>query len=572
MPTFLPLDIYPISTIKTAAKGTLIIGISAVGVVEITPAEASPLETIPPNAISELDAAAAASTTSAASTTIIPESSPLDITWSTDAIAETAGEPASAAIAADSTDSIASPSAAAPSEIEFSPTPDGGNDISTSAQDLVFETPSTAPETTPEGTPQTAPDDTYLIQPRRAEDDQVNPLTTTVLLNDVPIDHLTDWDAIASERFSRTIDSNPSGSGTVALSSRVLESLTRDNVYTVDQRGSYLQLRTLPHERIVTTTRRVPQTMLGMELQMSLTGACILPDSASQSSADQCTYTPGLVTSRNSIDPDFFVPTRVRQPSSVGDVVTLESLAAIRQPGFQRGANGQEIGVDLYFPNLGTFPGNDSDTETDIDRKEDINDTVSGTFSRVRQVVRANDTEAVLGRTIRGMSMLADDGNRIANTAVQAIAQALPEYMPQIEGSDSPANTNINRNLFLAANNTRLPSSSLTVYSVGRGRARSLTPEVTDLNQVPAARYNSLWLGLSPVIDRSIGTGNLRFEPRGDQRTIASGGGEGGGDANVDLLSVVNDDIFTNANLQDSYAQIYLDIFAQDIDNVTEQV
>lgn len=106
-----------------------------------------------------------------------------------------------------------------------------------------------------------------------------------------------------------------------------------------------------------------------------------------------------------------------------------------------------------------------------LDREEEIGYTIAATLSRVRQVVKANDTEAVLGRTIRGFTLFFDDENSEVNTAIQAGAQFLPDVIPDLKGSENPANTTINRNLFLAANNTRLPRSSFTIYSAGIGRA-----------------------------------------------------------------------------------------------------
>lgn len=39
--------------------------------------------------------------------------------------------------------------------------------------------------------------------------------------------------------------------------------------------------------------------------------------------------------------------------SNVGDIVTPESLEFMKLPGFQRGANDQELGIDFFFPNPG---------------------------------------------------------------------------------------------------------------------------------------------------------------------------------------------------------------------------
>jgi hypothetical protein len=460
---------------------------------------------------------------------------------------------------------------------------------STNAADLKITSPTLTPDPTPthpplDGEPNNLPvpssdptetettptsDPNYINSPRIAPQEQINPSTTTIPLNDTPITHLTEWELSVGKIFADTQESDFTFNTTIKVDSQVIESLSRTNIYTVDQKGRYFQLRTVPRQRTVTTTTTEPQTMIGLELQMSLTGACILPNSPR---GEQCTYTPGLVIDRDSIDPQFFVPTRVFQTSQVGEVVTPESLAVMQLPGFQRGANGQELGVDLYFPNLGTFPGNNNGDETEIEREEDIDYTITGTFSQVRQIVKANDTEAALGRTIRGITMFSFDDNRLVNTTLQLGALVLPDVIPDLDGSTNPANRNINRNLFLAANNTRLPASSFTIYSAGIGRAESLTPDITELSQIPTANYNSIWLGLSPVIDRTFSTGELFYQATSAPRSIARAGAEGGADTDIELVSAVNNNTFSTANLQDFYAQIYLDFFNTDVNYISESI
>ncbi|WRH66347.1 MAG: hypothetical protein RSE13_22570 [Planktothrix sp. GU0601_MAG3] len=309
--------------------------------------------------------------------------------------------------------------------------------------------------------------------------------------------------------------------------------------------------------------------MNGLEIQMSLSGACIFPGTNSN---QQCTYMPGLVVDRNSIDPKFFVPTRVFQTSQVGEVVKPETLAFMELPSFQGGTSSQPIGVDLYFPNTGAFAGNSQSQETDFQRQEEINYTLAGTFSRVRQVIKANDTEAVLGRTIRGFTIFVDGKNPWVNTAIQAGVQLLPDVIPDLEGGENPANPNINRNLFLAANNTRLPSSSFTIYSAGLGRAESLTPNITSLSQIPRASYHSLWFGLSPVIQRNYEDSEIFYQATSPQFTLANAGAEGGGNSNVDLVSAVNQDTYSTANLQNFYTQVYLNFLQQNVNLVRENV
>jgi hypothetical protein len=236
---------------------------------------------------------------------------------------------------------------------EFSPT------LPTEPQvaQLIAETQSSSPPLS--SSPSTSPSSNaqssqYLIAPHPAPKERVNPYTTTFILNDMPVSHLSEWEVTAGYDFGDQRTNNPSLTGLVKLDGKITESLTRNNVYTVDQRGVYLQLSTVRKSREVTTDRIEPQTLLGLREQLSFSATCTLEGSDPN---DQCTYTPGLYTDPNSIDPDLLVPTRIVQTSNVGDVVTPESLAAIQQPGFQRGANGQEIGIDLYFPNAGGTAG-----------------------------------------------------------------------------------------------------------------------------------------------------------------------------------------------------------------------
>jgi hypothetical protein len=430
--------------------------------------------------------------------------------------------------------------------------------VSSPATKLIQPVPSTQPIQ-----PQSNAD--YIVPPHEAAKAKLNPFTTTFILNGTPISHLTNWELGTGYEFSDAQKDTFTQTGVVAIASQVKESLSRKNVYTVDQTGSYLQLRSVRQSRTVSVARREPQTLTGLKIQLSLTGSCIFPGSDSN---DQCTYTPGLVTDNTSINPDFLVPTRVLQPSDVGDIVTPESLAVIRLPGFQRGANGQEIGVDLNFPNAGARPGNSQSTQTSVSRTEDVDNAPAATFSRVHQIVKANHKKAVIGRTVHGISVILDDKNTVLNSSLQLAAQLLPDVEPHLEGSTEAINPNVNKNLFLAANNTRIPENSLTIYQAGIGSANSLTASTTKLSNIPAATFNSVWLGLSPVTERSYST-DVRYETTGPQVALASSGGEGGIDSNTKFTSIVNTERFSTSQLQDFYTQIYLSFYNQNANFVT---
>lgn len=187
----------------------------------------------------------------------------------------------------------------------------------------------------------------------------------------------------------------------------------------------------------------------------------------------------------------------------------------------------------------------------------------------MRQILKANDTESVLGRTIRGTGVIIGDDNTLLNGAVSLAAELLPDANPDLEGGTNPVNTNINRHLFEAANNARIPPNSWTVYQGGIGKAKhaEINPE-GEIN-IPSASYNSLWLGLSPVTKRDRAA-TIQYQELGPERIVASAGGEGGANDNVSFVSNGNGEEINSANLQDFYTQIYLTFLNRDVNFITK--
>ncbi|MGM3308979.1 hypothetical protein ACSQ6I_23865 [Anabaena sp. WFMT] len=412
-------------------------------------------------------------------------------------------------------------------------------------------------ETTPQA------EEEYIIHPRTANDQKIHPRTTTIPLNGTFINHLTARQFNVGSSFGNTQNTIFDVNGLVKLGGQVQENMTKDNIFTVDQTGEYLQLQTVRRSREITVNFQEPLTVLGTHLQFSMTGSCILPGSH----PDQvCTYIPGLKSA--DINPDTLMPRRIFQTSKFGDVVEPETVLALRQPGFQSGANGQEIGINLYMPNTGSFAGNSTGDQLSITRREEIDNTPVATYSRVRQIVKANDREAVVGRTIRGFSFILDDENTLLNTALQLGYILLPDIVPNISSSENKVNSNVNNNLFLAANNVRLPANSFTAYHGGIGRAQSVPPKAENLRQVPAATFNGIWLGASPVIKRRSDI-TTRFEQTGTQTVLSSGGGEGGYGSNVSFVANINNQVVSTLDLQDFHTQVYVTILNQEVNNVT---
>lgn len=405
-------------------------------------------------------------------------------------------------------------------------------------------------------------DPDYIIPPRLAAKNKIRPLTTTIPLNNTQINHMTERQFVVGTSFGDSQNITFDVSGLIKLNGQVQENLTRNNIFTVNQTGEYIQLQTVRKSREVTLSLQETQTILGTNLQLSLTASCIFPDTNRE---DVCTYTPGLTSA--DINPNTLIPSRIFQTSNVGDVVSPSSLAAIQQPGFQTGAEGQEIGVNLLLPNTGVISGNSNRDTLSIIRREKIKNTPAVFYSGVRQIVRANDSEAVIGRTVRGFGLILNDDNTLLNTVLQLGAIVLPDAIPSIAGSDKPVNSNVNNNLFFAANNTRLPANSFTSYYAGIGSAKSLPRGTTSLNQVPIASFHGIWLGASPVVKRSNNT-SAGFLQIGPQTIIGEGSGEGGFDSNVSFFSNINGEVFSTRNLQNFYTQVYVSIFSQDANYV----
>ncbi|WP_017655153.1 hypothetical protein [Fortiea contorta] len=410
--------------------------------------------------------------------------------------------------------------------------------------------------------PKTKPENTeYITAPRIIPKNKLNTFLTTIPINGRNINHLTNRDVILTNSFgdaqNRVFDVN----AIFRLSDQVEESLTKKNIFTLRQIGSYIQLQTVNTKKKITVNIQEPRTLLGTQIQLSLVGSCIFPGTNPDK---QCTFTPGVVTNRNAIDQDTLLPKEIFQPSQLANIVTPESLAAIKEPGFQQGANGQEVGINLFFPNSGYTFGNLQADKVSIRRTENLENTPVGIYSTVNQVIKANDQEAVIGRTVRSLTVMANDDNRLLNSAAQLASLFLPDANPKLADSSKPVNQNINKNLIFAANNVWTPPNSLMFYHAGIGRAKTPPPQ----ENTPASTFNSIWIGTSPISKYSRYSKSY-YQILSPQRIVSASGAEGGANSNVSLLSLVNNQSFSTATLKDYYAQIYLTISNQDVNYIT---
>ncbi|MGL5794556.1 MAG: hypothetical protein ACRC06_09140, partial [Waterburya sp.] len=190
-----------------------------------------------------------------------------------------------------------------------------------------------------------------------------------------------------------------------------------------------------------------------------------------------------------------------------------------------------------------------------------------GNLSRIRQVVKANAQEAVIGRTVKGVPLIidSDETRAVLNSALASSSFLLPDAVPDLAGSKQKFNPNVNQNLFFAANNTRLPSDSFTIYHWGLGKAKSINSQDSNARQIPPGYFNGFWLGFSPVVKRRSHNTSY-YQPRGEITILADTGGEGGADSDVQLVSIVNEEEFSSTTLQNIYTQIYLKFFTQEAD------
>lgn len=414
-------------------------------------------------------------------------------------------------------------------------------------------------------------DPNYIIPPQIIPNERLSVATTMLPLNGDIINHVKKWEFSNSYTFGDNRSDNFDFRAIYRVTGEVEQSLTRDNIFTSDQRGSYLQLQTVRQNREVKLTTTAPETLQGLIIQQTFTGQCLNQVSGVTDPNAQCAFVPALVTDHNSIEPQFFFPTRINQFGAIGDVISPASLAILSQPGFQNvGANGQVVGLDLYFPNTGSTPGNTASDRTQIQRQETYNSTFILGYSRIRQILKANSDRAVLGRTVRGFGIVIDNDNILLNSAVALSTELLPDAIPKLESSVNPVNTNLNRNLFSAANNTWIPVNSFTFYHAGIARANTAKAASTEEQTLPNANFNSFWIGMSPVTERSI-TNNFYYQPTGPERILVTTGGEGGGNQNVDFVSQGNEKIYDSASILNSYSQIYLTFLNRNVNSINIQ-
>lgn len=413
----------------------------------------------------------------------------------------------------------------------------------------------------------------YIIQPYAIEKEKLSERATKTALNSHVFDHTTEGQVDVGVIYGDNIEvgmiygdhrkENISLNFLYTVISEVEQSLSDDQVFTSDYRGKYLQFKTATKNHEITLTETSPQTMMGMSLQMSFTGSCSVLDPNADPDR-QCSYIPSLITDRNSIDPKYFVPTRIEQKGNIGDEISEKSLAILTRPRFQScGADGQYIGFDLYLHNIGAIPGNSISDTSSVERKEKIENTAFTGYSRIRKIIKSNYAKSVMGVTVHGFGEVWDGDNIEINMPLAVGAQVLPDVIPSLVGSDKKADTNINNNLFNAANNTSLPDNSWTIYQAGLSASDHVAVQ-DGVAILPTPYFNTLWFGLSPVRETSSSY-RFYYDPVGQERVLTYVGGEGWASADISFLSATNHQIVNSQTLDEFYIQAYLGIYARDV-------
>jgi hypothetical protein len=433
------------------------------------------------------------------------------------------------------------------------------SDPMSSLKTALFIVPNSTPDRTPVLLPNAQPipnpikDPRYQIAPRTVDLAKLNPALTQIVVNDVPLTHRSQFEVTGGTDIGDRSTTNPLLNATRLDSLEAQESVSNNRIYRTEYRSNYSQLRTVRQQRNIITTIRTPETVFGFRQQISFVGDCINGIVSPTGVKEICTYVPGLKTDESSIDPKTLIPSRIFPTSQFGDVVTPASLLAIKAPGFQGGANGQLLGLDLYFPRVGAEVGNSQSKAPSYDRFESTTTVPTISFGRIHQVILANGRETAIARTVRGTNYVLNDRNTSWMAGIQAATELLPNVEPFLTSGKRGGSIEVDRSLLVAANNNRIPENSFTAYYGGIGSG--FTP--TD-SRASTSNYRGIWLGFSPVVDRQISSSGDSFQAISGERVTLSSGGEGGIETGASVTALLNQNNFNSSAVSNAYVQTYL--------------
>jgi hypothetical protein len=404
--------------------------------------------------------------------------------------------------------------------------------------------------------PASTRDPRYLIAPKVLNPQVVDPFSTQFILNGNKVSHFTSTVATAGYETGNFRTSDLSFDIYKLIGAKNVQSVTADRVVRVNSQVESVGVRSVAQNQDIAVSVSKPQTLLGFRQQISLQGDCL------DGSGRICTYLPGIKIDDSVIDRNKLQPTGVQITSQFGDVLSPASIAAIREPGFQGGADGANYGIDFYVPAVGLIdPPPGTPITLTGERQEKISTGIAVNSTRMNQNFATNGKESTLGRTIRSLNYINGDRNQVVNAAVNLLGQVLPEFQPSIAPGEPGARIVVNPNLYRAANSVRIPDSSLTVYQAGTGYAvsRGSDPKIP-----PEASHLALWVGLSPVVEREFER-DYRYITLREPRIVTSGGGEGG---TIPIDVNLNGFGFNSGGLQNAYGQGYVTVYNRDVARV----
>jgi hypothetical protein len=423
-----------------------------------------------------------------------------------------------------------------------------------------------APNNTPAVSSPNAPmaptvrDPQYIITPRELAPTSVDPFSTQFILNGDKISHYTPTIVKAGYESGNFRNQDFNFSAYRVISANNIQSVTNDVVLRVNSNIEAVGIRSVESENDITVAIAKQQTLLGARQQISLDGDC------QDNSGRICTYLPGITIDDSVIDPRKLQPTGVKITSQFDDVISPASVAAIREPGFQGGAKGENFGIDIYVPAIGLVdtPWSANPALTGS-RQEKIKSNVAVNYTRMSQNLATNGVESGLGRTIRSINYIHNDRNQLLNAGVLALGQILPGFQPSVAAGKPGTKIVVNPNLYRAANAVRIPERAQTVYQSGTGYApsRGENPRIP-----PGAIYQALWVGLSPVVEREF-INDYYYVTRSQPQIVTSSGGEGGSlPVDVNLNNVG----FNTGGVQNAYGQGYVTVYNRNVDRYDVQI
>ncbi|WP_295614579.1 hypothetical protein [Chamaesiphon sp. GL140_3_metabinner_50] len=415
--------------------------------------------------------------------------------------------------------------------------------------------PSTNTPTSPTN-PAAVKDSRFIIEPKVLDPRVVDPFSTQFIINGNRISHFTNTAIVTGFETGNFRNTDLSFNIFKLIGAKNVQSVTTDRVVRVSTEMESTGISTVAQYQEINVSVAKDQTLLGVRQQISLIGNCL------DGSGGECTYIPGITIGESDLDRKL-QPRVITVTSQFGDRVSAASSAAIREPGFQGGANGQNFGIDLTIPAIGLVnpPEGSPPQVLTGERQENFKTGLAVNYTRMQQNFATNGKESTLERTVRSLNYINGDRNQLVNALTNAIGQILPSFSRSIAPGEPGARIVVNPNLYQVASAIRIPDNSLTVYQAGTGYAASFGK---DPKVPPGASHQALWVGMSPVVEREFSR-DYRYNTIREPRIVTSGGGEGG---NVPIAVTLNNFGFNSGGLQNAYGQGYVTVLNRDVSRV----